>query len=220
MLDSVVCVYRSGGDFDHYDVNRLHRQVRKHLSGDYRFYCLTDDVNQHYSPGISVLRTWSPYPKWWGKVDMWHPKLAEMFGRAFYLDLDTLVIGPLDAIAAYDGAKPLVTADWYHGGPSQSLLIYDTNQFIGIWNKFQADPHKWMSQGDKMECPNWGDQLLLREQCNIEFNYFQDFFPGKLASYKVTLKCKEPPSGHDFSIICFHGKPRPKDAELWVKRLM
>jgi len=218
MLDSVVCVYRSGGDFSHHDVNRLHRQIRANLTDYVRFYCLTDDIWQDYSPGVTVLRMWTNLPRWWGKVDMWNPRLAEMFGRAFYLDLDTLIIGNIDDIAAYSGERPLITADWYHGGPSQSLLIYTPNQFERVWRKFQQSPQHWMQEGDRMHCPNWGDQILLREQCDMEFNYFQGVFPGRLASYKATLKCRPPVDS--VSIICFHGKPRPQEAEPWVRKYL
>lgn len=85
-------------------VNRLYAMVRKNISGDIRFVCLTDDhagirdeVECFDCPTVNI-----PSPKnnrGWRKVSLFalSEKLFGFTGSWLYLDLDVVVTGSLDA---------------------------------------------------------------------------------------------------------------------------
>lgn len=91
-------------------VVRLERMVRRNLSRPFRFVCLTDQpkaLPSHIETiridGLSVPMNGAGY---WCKVRLFDPRL-ELSGRVLFLDLDTLVVAPLDSIVDFPAAFAL-----------------------------------------------------------------------------------------------------------------
>ncbi|WP_429001288.1 glycosyltransferase [Vandammella animalimorsus] len=87
-------------------VNRLYAMAQRHLQGPFRFICLTDDV-QGIRPEVECFPIpeldWQRYPRQpdraWKKLATFSPDLRERYGLqgvALFLDLDVVVVGPLD----------------------------------------------------------------------------------------------------------------------------
>ena len=82
-------------------VNRLYAMVHRHLSGDFRFVCLTDD-----STGIRSEVQCLPIPaldlppgipeRGWTKLATFSADLHGLRGTALFLDVDVVVTGSLD----------------------------------------------------------------------------------------------------------------------------
>jgi hypothetical protein len=82
-------------------VNRLYGMVRRHLQGEFRFICLTDDSN-----GIRHEVECLPIPaldlpegipeRGWTKLATFTADLHGLRGTALFLDVDVVVTGPLD----------------------------------------------------------------------------------------------------------------------------
>lgn len=200
---TVLTVYRSGGQYGPEYVTRLRDGVATGLSRPHAFVCMTDDP----IPGVDCIPFELGLPGWWSKPEIFRPDLPAK--RVLYLDLSCVVTGSLDDMAMQDGI--VITADWYHGGPSQSVLLYNVGDFTNLWETFAADPAPWMTEGDKCIAPNFGDQILVRELPVPEMKYWQDVLPGHLVSYKVhgvTPDCR---------LVKFHGQPKPADVN-WLQQ--
>jgi hypothetical protein len=84
-------------------VNRLYAMARRYLTGDFRFVCLTDDAR-----GVRPEVTCLPIPPLnldlkpgerdgaWKKLTTFEADLHGLRGTALFLDLDVVVVGPLD----------------------------------------------------------------------------------------------------------------------------
>lgn len=91
-------------------VNRLYAMVRRHLSGDFNFVCLTDDatgirpevqclpippLNLHLKPGQRDGA--------WKKLTTFEADLHGLRGTALFLDVDVVIVGSLDAFFEHPG---------------------------------------------------------------------------------------------------------------------
>ena len=89
-------------------VNRLYAMVRRHLSGDFRFVCLTDN-SEGIRPEVECL----PIPsldlppgipeRGWTKLTTFTKDLHGLKGTALFLDVDVVITGPLDDFFTYPG---------------------------------------------------------------------------------------------------------------------
>src|ERR1700737_4626659 len=109
----VMCVLRSGGEYGPIDVAALGHGLKKFLPG-YQLECLSDiDVPV---PRIPLIDSW---PGWWSKMELFRPGIV---GDIFYLDLDTVIVRPIEHLAT--GGKLTLLSDFYHVKPIASGLMY------------------------------------------------------------------------------------------------
>ena len=99
-------------------VNRLYRAVSRKLSRPFRFVCLTDDASGIRRevecvpiPELAVDHPWSDLP--WRKLALYQRELAGLRGTALYLDLDIVIVGPLDPFFEYPGEFCIIH-NWTH----------------------------------------------------------------------------------------------------------
>ncbi len=98
---NVICM-KWGTKYGPEYVNRLYAMVRRHLSGDFRMVCLTDDA-QGIRPEVDCF----PIPpldlppgipeRGWTKLVSFAADLHGLKGTALFLDVDVVVVGSLDA---------------------------------------------------------------------------------------------------------------------------
>lgn len=195
---TVLCVW-SGGFSAEY-VTRLQASVRARLRTPHRFVCLTNES----VPGVECMKPAHDWTGWWGKVEIFNPSLP--FSRVLYIDLSVVITGDITEMAAQEGV--VITKDFYHGTPSQSVLLYSVGDFAATYADFMSDPELWMQRGDRREAPDFGDQILMNRTPTPHMRYWQDVLPGQLVSYKVDCQSGIPPNAR---IVKFHGKPKPHD---------
>lgn len=191
-------------------VEILYSMVRRNLAAGLRgrFTVFTDHPAAFANmAGVQVKEV--PILKgWWAKMFLFSRGAFPDGERVLYFDLDTVITGPLDDIAAYDGEFAILSDAYRRGGLQSSVMAWEAGTMEGVWRSFVA-----LGYPDV----NGGDQAFL-ESCFEEMRFkpdlWQRMYPGKFRSYKVD--CREfVPKGT--SVVFFHGLPRPHQCDDWVK---
>lgn len=91
-------------------VNVLYQACHAHISGDFRFVCLTNEP-QGLLPEVEVypipdigLDEWHYYNGAWPKIGVFLNDLYGLKGRALFIDLDSVICGSLDEMFEVPGA--------------------------------------------------------------------------------------------------------------------
>jgi len=208
---NVLCVLKSGGPYDAEWVAKLNRGIDRNLKMPHRFMCLSDV--EVPCERIALLHDW---PGWYSKIEMF--RKGVITGRTLYLDIDTVICGPLDDIytTPHDFAM---------------LKSFSAPNMVGsgvMWFKDAATvPHRVYEKFVKMpDCyiehharhadaatAYIGDQAFIWDALDRTVDTLD--FAG-LRSYKRHCRKTLPA---DTSIVCFHGSPRPPDVRTeWMQR--
>lgn len=219
----VILTMKWGDLFPPEYVNVLYNACRRHLTGEFRFACLTDDK----AGLVPEIETY-PIPDLGLDADMWRkgawPKLGVfqrdlygLSGRALFIDLDMAICGSLDPF--FDHPAGFLTTDMgddWRPKPSGKapreagtcIFAFDLGHESQIIDRFVADR-----------------QAAVRRHV-IEQNWVgahassMDYWPdGWVISFKrwlrrpigidLFLPPKPPPS--NVKVLAFHGNPRPAD---------
>jgi FkbM family methyltransferase len=207
---NVVCV-KWGTEFGPEYVNILAHRVRANLPEGFqgKFICFTDDATG-LDEGIEVRPLPGHLSGWWNKL--------YLFGafnegeRVLYFDLDTLIVGPLDDIAKYDGHFTILRDFYRPDGLQSSVMAWYASPWIApIYSC-------WHSTMDSSYIG--GDQAWIQHCANSAIgpkpDILQDLYPHQFVSFKQ--------SGGQFPqmgtrVVVFHGKPRPRQAPGWVQKV-
>lgn len=186
----IVLVLRSGGD---YDVEYVERLLAS-LPGQ-RVVCLSDCAVP--CERIPLAHNW---PGWWSKMELYRPDLA---GDFLYLDLDTVVQGPI-ADFLWTGRLTLLQDFYREWGLGSGLMFLPEADRAEIWAAWIAEPRRWMEQYQID-----GDQAFLERFWLMRADRWQAVLPGRVASYKATGKAER----EQADVVCFHGPPRPREVQ-------
>ncbi|MFO1183593.1 MAG: FkbM family methyltransferase [Bauldia sp.] len=208
---NIVCL--NAGDYQGHGakyVNRLHDMVRRNLAEGFpgRFVCFTDDPDAAaYNPGISLKPL--PVPGlggWWNKLALFKADLFPAGDRVLFLDLDTVIAGRLDEIAAYDGPFAILRDFLRPRGWQSSVMAWPAGFGEGIWTAYD--------KAGRPEIPG-GDQAWIEAMIS-HADVWQDLFPGRFVSYKQSRGAVPETA----SVVVFHGEPRPHQVLTgWVREV-
>lgn len=206
---NVVCVLRSGGDYDAEYVERLQKGVAEHLKKPHKFVCLSDfDVPCRRIP---LAYDW---PGWWSKMELFRPDLT---GDLLFFDLDTVIVGDLKDIASQRALTMLrdFFAPQYLASGVMYLPWFERGE---VWRRWIKDP-----DGHMKEQRGHGDGGFLRDVFRKRPQVWQEEFPGQIVSYKGHVRVPQHPIEKgdgtvpkNARVVCFHGKPRPRDVQWKV----
>ncbi len=194
---AVLCVLKSGGDYDVTYVEKLRNMVARNVTIPYRFVCLTDMP-------VSCCQTISlkdNLPGWWSKIELFRPGLVSA-DRIIYFDLDTIIVGNIDEFLLEDGGfvalgnlHPFRKRNPFGSG----MMAWDNNKkYSFLYSKYNVILHKGFR----------GDQDYIKVMLDgdgKEITYWQKKHKG-VYSYKYNCLNGLP---QDAKIVCFHGRPRP-----------
>lgn len=203
---TVACVLRSGGRYDASWAAKLRNGVARHLMVPHRFVCLTDLPRDVEAAGMEAIPLPEPWPGWWAKMCLWAPS-AGLTGRTLYLDLDTVIVGSLDAIAAHPH-RFTMAHEFYRPGLLCSTAMAWTGDWSRLYRAFAADPAGIMARYDgPLPGGRIGDQAFCEDVLSSHpVSTFRDLFGEKsVASYKV--HCANGLSGEE-TVVSFHGSPK------------
>jgi len=230
---TVACVMRSGGAFVADHVRYLADGVRRHLHVPHRFVCLTDAIGRPPASevyghpfGSTIVPLVHDWPGWWAKME-----LFRVPGPVLYCDLDTVIVGDIDALANAVTALPsgalLMLDDFYRHRPASGIMGW-AGGMDWMYERFRdkyARTARWIEgrrvagyvHGMHMAVHNkrWrGDQDWLRDMvrhCRVPVTIAQHVVPG-IVSFKVDVRpTMTLPDGA--CVVCFHGEPRPWDLD-------
>lgn len=202
---NIVCV-KHGTMYGPEYVNRLFDMVRRNLpGGNYRFTCFTDDAT-----GIDAETQIRPLPEgltgWWNKLYLFKAGLFPDGERVMFLDLDTLIVGQMDAIVGYSGPFATLRDFWRPEGLGPAVMLWKAGEHTAIWDNFEAAGRPLQGNGDQ----TWLEWYFCCQRPDI----LQDLYPGAFVSFK-THCLPYPPAGT--KVVCFHGTPRPHEVTAgWV----
>lgn len=195
-------VYKDGYTAD--DVLRLRNMVSDHL-GEHRFVCFSDvDVPCERIP---LKNGWAG---WWSKVELF----SEVFdGTVLYFDLDTVIAGDLNELAAFPHRFTMLRDFGSWGVPNSGLMAWN-GDYTKLYTEFAKNPEQYMAE--YVRAPRLGDQAYISEH-QKPYDLWQDVFPDKIFSYKK--HCREKPRPEDARVVCFHGEPKGAGSTGWVKEI-
>jgi hypothetical protein len=205
-------------------VNRLYAMARQHLSGDFRFICLTDDaqgirpeVECFPIPPLNIRLAPGQRDGAWKKLTTFEADLYGLKGVALFLDLDVVIVGGLDE---------------FFTQPGQFLIIHDYPRAWRFGKRIVGNSSVYrFTLGAHADALNYFRAHIeaVQAQYRNEQEYLSYFLhqQGKL-SYWPAAWCpsfkyhciptwpsnywKEPVPPKDAHIVIFHGEVNPPDA--------
>lgn len=198
----VICVCKSGAEYDAEWVRKLKAGVSRHLTG-FTFHCLSDlDVPDR----IPLRHKW---PGWWSKIEVFREAQA----GDLYLDLDTVVVGNLDHFAKLE-SDFLAIRNFHAPSMIGSAVMWFGKPQKHVYERFCEKPFKWIEYHErKRNGPYLGDQAFVWESFGRKVEQF-DMDALGIKSFK--FHCREGiPRGTN--LICFGGQPKlPEIKAKWI----
>jgi len=155
-------------------VANLRSMVAKHLTREHEFVCLTDRPEQLPKRGITPMRIEHDrkIPGWWAKARLFDDL---RFGdRVLYLDLDTLIVAPLDPIVDYPSRFALIP----HAGTFQPKtghrIVRRFNSSVMVWD---AGVPPLFGDARRLSSIYWGDQDVIGDQAPWAQTMPAEWFP-------------------------------------------
>jgi hypothetical protein len=208
MTLTVACVLRTGQrvvDKQPYSVAhvvKLRNGVAAHLTTPHRFVCLTDQIEAVTAAGIDTLPLVVDYPGWWSKMNLYAPDL--LTGPTLYLDLDSLVVGPLEPLFRTTPGITMVP-DFYYPETMNSSAMAWRGDLSGLWEAFTDNATRIMQAYDAYGKARVGDQGYVHDTLAAMGEPIGVFDPGHVVSLKRDCKDGPPP---DARVISCHGRPK------------
>lgn len=216
----VICM-KWGTKFPAEDVNRLYRMTRAAVSGELRFWCVTDNPDG-IDPAISTLPlptvpvVGDGFDRGWLKLGLFADTLQGPRGPTLFMDLDVVIVGSIDPLFELPGTfrvikdyKPFRFRNSYTG--NTSVFRYEAGQHHDLFATL-------ISQG-----------AAVRAKYRNEQEFLSDFMRQKgLLEYWPTVWCasfkhhcvrplpfglwQAPRLPVEARIVVFHGTPKPEQA--------
>jgi len=208
-LINIICVLKSGGDFDGDYVRKLHSAIKNNTSERFVFRCISDEEGLS-TPPIDLHHMWGGF---WSKIELFRIHWAN---PTLYFDLDTIIIKKIDrlvrAVSKLKENEFMMLRPFRKTEQWASGIMAWNGDFTYIYKKFRKGFVKNM-----MATYQW-DQRYIAHCLNnrsIKVRPIQSNVTGKICSYKHHCQDGLP---DDAAIVCFHGKPRPHEvSDSWMK---
>jgi len=201
---TVVLVYKIGGDFSFKDVDLLATRLQDNYSGRLRVICMTDFIEPCKFSHIEFIPLTNDYLGWWSKLELFKPEM-EQYRPFLYIDLDTAIVGNIDSVFPVDKIDSFIALeDFYRKGMLASGMMW-----------IPAKNEKVKTIWDKRSTKFRGDQDYIGSV--VKADYFWQNITDKVSSFKPKGLGWLTELPKQISIVCFHGKPRPREASKSVK---
>lgn len=191
-------LHPGSSEFTPAHVQALQKQIEKWAPG-VPFECLSDvDV-----PGVERKKLEHNWPGWFAKMNLFSPTMK---GDFLFVDLDTVIVGPLDDILAVD--RLCLLRDFYRDGKKLAeglggaLLFLPSADRKVVWDYWIENPLLAQRMAGHK-----GDMAIFEKFYRNNAARWQDVLPGQIVSWKVNCKNGIVPPGA--RLVAFHGLPRP-----------
>ena len=212
---TVACVLRSGGIYTPEWVGKLQRAVARHMTVAHRFVAFSDVPVE--CERIPLRHGW---PGWWSKIELFDGRVE---APILYLDLDTLITGPIDALARLPHRFAMLRG---FGRPHYigSGVMWIGEPMRWVYEKFCQAPDGFMAEyaanpKNRHNAFNAarGDQAFIFDAVgNENIARLTDDVPGLIKLYPKHLTDAVPAG---CSVVCFKGKNKPPAAmgHAWAR---
>src|SRR5262252_1733838 len=146
MSANVVCL-KWGLKYPSDYVNRLYSMVKRTLTLEHRFVCVTEDP-AGLASGIEVKPIEEPeLTGWWHKVTLFKPKFYDLDGQTLFLDLDVVILGHLDGFFQ-QVARFCIIDDWnaLRNPYNSAVFRVDVGAYPEVWDQFYQNRQEIMRQ--------------------------------------------------------------------------
>ncbi|SFC08262.1 glycosyl transferase [Tropicimonas isoalkanivorans] len=227
---NVICI-KWGTLFGPEYVNRLYSGARRNLSGDVRFFCMTEH-REGLHPGVEVLDlTEEPFQAEMDaalavanrqgamrKVSLFRPGLIpDLQGPLLGFDLDVVVTGGLDDLLHHAPGTVAMRADWVEARRGRktghgSVFRFDPALHGWLYEALAADPAGQVARAR-------GSEQRYTSTLAQERGAFA-YLPGdQVVSFKHGCMrlppmnyLTEPRLPENARVVCFHGRPKMSEA--------
>lgn len=240
MTLAFICI-KWGEAYPAEDVNVLYQGVRDHVSGPFRFICLTDlpdglrpEVEVADLPGTGALAL-----RWrgcWPKLGMFAPGLLAGVDLAVYLDLDVVLLRSFDPILAHIRATPglHILREWNPNiwevlpvslrpdrGAQSSMVAWRPGEQDHLYLEAMANPESAYALAKN-------DQLYIgiraRDPHYLPEGFAVSFRRHCVPHYPLNLVFRKAIEPRRAALVVFHGVPKPSevaraDVEGWGTRM-
>ncbi|KAG2781537.1 hypothetical protein JG687_00009880 [Phytophthora cactorum] len=224
---TVVCV-KWGTKYGAEYVNRLYNSTMRHRGGLHvAFACLTDNIEGiDLHVNLTILLLDGGWKGWWNKCQLFSSAISAKLralghSRCLYLDLDTVVVGPLVDLLMWSppsGVLGLLKTDQManeqrEGGYNSSIMAWridndaDAASLLFLYSFLHAHfaaVSKYIYKFD-----HW------LEMAHASARFLEDIFPDQIVEYRsLDEEAVSPPNA---TIVCFPLLPKPHSATApWV----
>ncbi len=213
-MDNVLCM-KWGTKYSAEYVNILAQSVRRFLKRPHRFVCFTDD-----SSGLDSRIDTLPLPeldlppglpeRGWNKLTLFKKNLEDLRGTALFLDLDMIILQPLDPFFEIPGDFRIIQ-DWNLKGKdigNSSVFRFETGKYPDILDNF-------LKYGEELRASHRNEQAVLsyfmRQKGLLQYwpeNWCLSFKRHFMRPFPLGY-FMEPKKRPDAKIVVFHGRPFP-----------
>ncbi len=202
-------------------VNRLYAMTRRNLKRPFRFMCFTDNTEGlaqgiEHAP-IPEMRVDAPYENTpWRKLALYAPQLADLEGTALFMDLDVVVVGPLDDLFDLPGDYCIIH-NWTHPKRivgNSSVFRFEIGQFTELLDVYNTQSTQHWVDMYRIEQTYLSHQLGRKRLTYWPAEWCVSFkkhcLPkGPLGLFNRFIPSKIPAGAR---VVVFHGHPNPDDA--------
>lgn len=186
-------------------VDILFSSLNKHLETDFKFHCLSNDLDQSQCE-YQVIPLKGDHWGWWNKLEMFTPGLFQ--GPCLNIDIDNVICKDFsDALNHLPQNKILMPVEPYKDIFNSSLIYWD-GDFSHIYLNFLNDAEKIKQQYHlpSNSEPSIGDGAYIKNIVQDKLQAFDDYVsPGffNWKHHKVETNIEDP------TFIFFLGEQKP-----------
>lgn len=189
-------------------LEKLVASVERHTTVPHRWAVLTDDPDG-VPAGVAAIEAHPEALGHWQKMYLFAPEVLPS-GRILFMDLDTVIVGDLDALANYEGPFAMLT-DFIRGTPSSAIMAWESGYAPEVWfNWIEGRCPKGVIQRQ-------GDQDWIWRGAPDEPVRLQDRFSGIYACFAPPISQNVLEVPEDAVVVNFWAPRRPHQVDWpWV----
>lgn len=213
-IQIVTCFW--GTKFDkRYPIN-LFNAIKRNISLDVDFWCLTDSVDSVKKEGgyLFVPMPFDRRIKNLNKLYAYYFANKMLYNkRVFLFDLDTLIVGNLDELFGYGGPFCMRESFRNPSYPGGDLISFVGGWGDDWWNYIQNHKQR------VMELTRGSERKFYKRIYRGGIDFWQRQYPNVYVSYKKHLKKEPQKINEEIKMVSFHGNPMLHECLdiSWVK---
>ncbi len=206
-------------------VNRLRSSIERNLSLPFRFVCFTDYADQidhrvetYPLPPISIPQVPTRSSNW-RKLGLYRSGIGDLEGSCLYLDLDIVVVGPVDDFFSFSPGSMCAVREWIQ--PHRKVIArrpaeYNTSVFRFEAGTTQKIIERFEDEGGRILSEFRREQQFVTDTVKERIQawpsrWVVSFKRHCLPAFPLNL-IKTPALPSSAKIVAFHGHPNPDQA--------